>query len=44
MQRAILKNKYLSEMQIDGIKLNAQSKCENWLPNVEANNNSFHSD
>ena len=44
MQGTIVKNKYLSEMEIDEIKLKVQSKCENWLPNVEANNNSAHFD
>ena len=44
MQRTIIKNKYLSEMEIDEIKLKVQSKCENQLPNVEAKNNSSHSD
>ena len=44
MRRIILKNKYLSEMQIDEMKLKAQSKRENQLPNVEANNNNSHSD
>ena len=29
MRRAIMKNKYISEMEIDGIKLEEQSKCEN---------------
>ena len=40
----ILKNKYLSEMEIDEIKLKVQSKCKNRLPNVEANNNNSRSD
>ena len=31
-------------MEINEIKLKVQSKCENKLPNVEANNNSSHSD
>ena len=44
MRRTIIKNKYLSEMEIDEIKLKVQSNCEYQLPNVEANNNSFHSD
>ena len=44
MQRTIIKNKYLSEMEIDEIKLKVQSKCENQLSNVEANNNGSHSD
>ena len=34
---------YLSEMEIDEIKLKVQSKCGNRLLNVEANNNSSHS-
>ena len=44
MRRAIIKNKYISEMEIDEIKLEEQSKCENQLQNVEANNNRAHSD
>ena len=28
-------------MEIDEIKLKVQSKCENWLPNLEANDNSY---
>ena len=44
MQRAIIKNKYLSEMEIDEIKLKVLSKCENQLQNVQANNNSANSD
>ena len=44
MRPTIIKNKYLSEMEIDEIKLKVQSKCENRLPNVETNNNSSHSD
>ena len=44
MRRTIIKNKYLSEMEIDEIKLKVQSKCENQSPNVGANNNSSHSD
>ena len=44
MRRTIIKNKYLSEMEIDEIKLKVHSKCENLLPNVEAYNNSSHSD
>ena len=43
-RRTIIKNKYLSEMEIDEIKLKVQSKCGNQLPNVEVNNNSSHSD
>ena len=31
-------------MEIDEIKLKVQSKCENQLPQVEANDNSFHPD
>ena len=31
-------------MVIDEIKLKVQSKCENRLPNVEANNNNSHFD
>ena len=31
-------------MEIDEIKLKVQSNCEHQLPNVEANNNSSHSD
>ena len=38
------KSKYLSEMEIDEIKLKAQSKCLNWLPNVEVNNNNSQFD
>ena len=44
MQHAIIKNKFLSEMEIDEIKLKVQSKCQNQLPKVEANNNSSHAD
>ena len=44
MRRTITKNKYLSEMEIDEIKLKVQSKCENQLPKVETHNNSSHSD
>ena len=44
MRRTITKNKYLSEMEIDEIKLKTQSKCGNRLPNAEANNNNSHSD
>ena len=44
MRRTIIKNKYLSKMEIDEIKLKVQSKCENRLRNVEANNNNSHSD
>ena len=44
MRRTIIKNKYLSQMKIDEIKWKVQSKCENRLPNVEANNNNSHSD
>ena len=44
MRRSVIKNKYLSDKDIDEIKLKIQSKCENQLPNVEANNNSSHSD
>ena len=44
MPRTIIKSKYLSEMEIDEIKLKVQSKLVNQLPNVEANNNSSHSD
>ena len=44
MRRTIIKNKYLSEMKIDEIKLKVQSKCENRLPNADANNDSSHSD
>ena len=44
MRHTIIKNKYLSEMEIDEIKLKVQSKCENQLPNVEANSNTSHSD
>ena len=36
----IVKDKYLSEVQIDEIKLKVQSKCKNRLPNIEVNNNS----
>ena len=36
MRRTIIKNNYLSEMEIDEIKLKVQAKCENQLPNVEA--------
>ena len=43
MQRTIIKN-CLSEMEIAEIKLKVQSKCENQLENVEANNNSAHTD
>ena len=42
-RRTIRKNKYLSEMEINEIKLKVQSKCENQIPNVESNNNSSHS-
>ena len=35
---------YLCEVLIDEIKLKVQTKCENRLPNVEANNNNSHSD
>ena len=44
MRRTIIKSNYLSEMETDEIKLKVQWKCENQLPNVEANNNSSHSD
>ena len=44
MLRTTIKNKYISEMEIDEIKLKVQSKCENSLPNVEANDNNSHSD
>ena len=44
MRRTVIKNKYLSDKDIDEIKLKIQSKCENQLPNVETNNNSSHSD
>ena len=37
-----VKNKYPFEMEIDEIKSKVQSKCENRLPNVDANNNSSH--
>ena len=40
----IIKNKYPSETKINEIKVKAQSKCENRLPNVEANNTNAHSD
>ena len=43
MRRAIIKNKYLSEIEVDEMKLKVQSKCENQLQNVE-DNNSAHSD
>ena len=38
----IIIKKYLSEMEIDEIKLKVQSKCENRLQNIETNNNSTH--
>ena len=44
MRRNIIKNKYFSVIEIDEIKLKVQLKCENQLPNVEANNNNSHSD
>ena len=44
MRRTIRKNKYLSEMEIYELKLKVQSKCENQLPNVEANSNSSYFD
>ena len=44
MPRTIVKIKYLSEMEIDEIKLKVLSKCENQLPNVEANDDSSQSD
>ena len=44
MRPTIIKNKYLSEMEIDKIKLKVQSECENLLPNLEANNNNSNSD
>ena len=44
MRLTIMKNKYLSEMESDEIKLKVQSKFKNQLPNVEANDNSSHSD
>lgn len=44
VRRTILKNKYLSEIEIDEIKLKVQSKCKNRLRNVEANNNNSRSD
>ena len=44
VKKPIIKNKYLSDMEIDEIKLKVQSKCEKRLPNVEATNNSFDSD
>ena len=44
MGRTIIKNKYLSEIEIDEIKLKVQQKCQNWLPDVEVSNNSSHSD
>ena len=42
MRRTIIKNKYLSEMEIAEIKLKVQSKCGNQLPTVEANNSDQH--
>ena len=44
MQCTLIKNQYLCEVLIDEIKLKVQTKCENRLPNVEANNNNSHSD
>ena len=44
MRRTIMKNKYLSQLEINEIKLKVQSKCESQLSKVEANNNSYHSD
>ena len=44
MRRTIIKKKVLSETEIDEMKLKVLLKCENWLPYVEANSNSFHSD
>ena len=43
MRRTIIKKKYLSEIEINEIKLKVLSKCENWLPNAEADNNNSHS-
>ena len=44
MPCTIIKNQYLSKVLIDEIKLKVQTKCENRLPNVEANNKNSHSD
>ena len=41
MQRTIIKKKYLSEMEIDEMKLKVLLKCENRLPYVEANSNIY---
>ena len=43
MRCTIIKNIYLSEMEIDKINLKAQLKFENQLSNLEGNSNSSHS-